>query len=96
MLIFLTNCNNDSNYNSTIAFMSYIYGKATIGDSYEFYDDADIFDFYFNIDNEIQKNINEPQSLKTLQRMELNMAKTNKIDAIGLHIRFIKNLFYKK
>ena len=51
---------------------------------------------YFNIDNEIQKNINEPQSLKTLQRMELNMAKTNKSDAIGLHIRFIKNLFYKK
>lgn len=92
----IENVINDSNYNSTIAFMSYIYGKATIGDSYEFYDDADIFDFYFNVDSEIQKSINEPQSLKTLQIMELNMAKTNNIGPIRLHITYIKNLFKKE
>lgn len=92
----IENVINDSNYNSTIAFMSYIYGKATIGDSYEFYDDADIFDFYFNIDNEIQKKIKEPQTLRILHLMELNMKKSNNIYPIDIHIRFIKNLFYKK
>ncbi len=91
----IENVINDSNYNNTVNFMSYIYGKSTIGDSYNFYDDADIFDFYYIINNDILSGNKDPLSLKTLKLMETKMNKTNPTSPIDVHITFIKTLYYK-
>ena len=91
----IENVINDSNYNNTVNFMSYIYGKSTIGDSYNFYDDADIFDFYYIINNDILSGNKDPLSLKTLKLMETKMNKTNPISPIDVHITFIKSLYNK-
>lgn len=83
---------NDSNYNSTILFMSYIYGKATIGEKYNFFDNADVFEFYYAINNEILFS-NSKECLKTLMKMETNINPKSGESAITKHLRYLKNLY---